>query len=548
MRGIVFYTICIGFASGIFVRSFFDFGGSIITVFLLISVATMFMWRRKKKEHASPLFLSSVFFLVCSMGMFRMDVADTKESVLVPMVEQQIEFFGRVSREPEERASSVHFYITPIVKDVLLKERVLVTADRFSFAESNIEYGDIVRIRGKLSLPEAFESDGGRIFDYPGYLRVLGVHTVMYNGAVTYEREGDSLLLTRIYASKARFMELLESILPQPHAGLAEGMLLGVKRALSDSLDEAFRKTGTIHIVVLSGYNVMIVVEVLLYVLAYFCVRRTRVWIGIGGIVLFALLVGMSATVVRASIMAGLLLMVRGTGRTYTVLRGLGLAGVVMLLINPHLLVHDPGFQLSFLATFGLIVFSPYFEKKLTAVPEQFGMRGIITATIATQVVVLPLLLHHTGMLSVVSVVVNALILPMVPIAMLLTFATGMAGLILPFLGNVLGYITYLSLSYILGIVTWFASLPYASATVTQFPFWIVVVAYIGMALWFVTRMSADDHGLTEGEYDDWTIVAEDSLTLRQPGVPISRTSLRENLRHVQNDYEGWVIEEKRTP
>ena len=132
-----------------------------------------------------------------------------------------------------------------------------------------------------------------------------------------------------------------------------------MKRALGKDLEEVFRTVGIIHIVVLSGYNIMIVADAIMRVLALFFFPRTRLIIGVGTIALFAILVGLSATVVRASMMAALVLIARGTGRQYAVLRALAFAGTVMLLINPYLLVYDPVFQLSFLATLGLILLSP---------------------------------------------------------------------------------------------------------------------------------------------------------------------------------------------
>jgi competence protein ComEC len=293
-------------------------------------------------------------------------------------------------------------------------------------------------------------------------------------------------------------------------------VLLGVKRALGEDLERTFRETGIIHIVVLSGYNVMIVVSALTYLLTFLFFPRTRMIIGISAIFTFALLVGLSATVVRACIMAVLLLIAQTTGRTYAVLRALVLAGVVMLLTNPYLLVHDPGFQLSFLATLGLILLSPYIEKRLTRIPETLGVRGFVTATLATQLFVLPLLLYHTGLFSVVSIFVNVLVLPMVPVAMLLTFLTGTLGMVSHTLGILVGFLAHVSLAYIIKVAELFGAFLLASFSAPAFPFWVVVLAYGAMAVGIVYFFRKD------GEV---------------------------KATQVENDYEGWVIEEeKETP
>jgi len=319
-----------------------------------------------------------------------------------------------------------------------------------------------------------------------------------------------------LFVWKKKFMDSLELILPSPHSGLGEGILLGVKRALGEDLEEAFRKTGIIHIVVLSGYNILIVVSAMMYILAYFCRPKTRMVFGLAWIVSFALLVGLSATVLRASLMAALLLVAQATGRNYAVLRALMLAGVMMLLLNPYLLVYDIGFQLSFMATLGLILFSEYIEKRLTFMPDIIGLRGIATATIATQIVVLPLLLYHTGMLSIVSLVVNILVLPMVPVAMLLTFLTGILAMVSQTLGSLVGFLAYGSLNYIIKIAEFFGNLPLSAKTIDAFPFWIVVVAYALIAVWYIIKVKDDNYEVEGVE--------------------------------VQNDYDGWTIEEEKSP
>jgi competence protein ComEC len=442
-----------------------------------------------------------------------MDGADTRVSVMKTYVGSEVEFVGRVGREPEMRTQNMHLHVAPKIEGVYDEAYVLVSLDRFAHQDM-FAYGDEIRVVGELTLPEEFETDGGRYFNYPGYLRAKNIETIVYDAQVERVSVGEPSVFRTLYAYKSTFMESLESILPHPHAGLGEGILLGVKRALGEDLEEAFRKTGIIHIVVLSGYNVLIVVEAMMLILAYFFRPKIRMLFGLTWIVTFAFLVGLSATVVRASIMAGLLLIARTTGRTYAILRALVLTGVVMIGINPHILLYDVGFQLSFLATLGLIVCVPYFEKRFTRVPSTLGLRGIVSATIATQILVLPLLLYQTGMLSLVSVVVNVLVLPIVPLAMLLTFLAGVAGLVSASFGTALGFLAYGSLNYIIKIAEWFAELPLSAKTVDAFPFWMVIVGYIGVTVWYV-RVVRGDEDVPKGVVD------------------------------VTNDYDGWVIEEE---
>jgi competence protein ComEC len=495
------------FASGIFLRSFFYMGVADIVFLLGVALVCGVLRRRKAFGFASPLFLTSLALVSFSLGALRLGVEESHVSLLEQYENEKIVLEGKVIREPEFREKVVHLYVEPAIEDV--DEYVLVTADKFAFTDSTLGYGDLVRVSGVVKKPEPFETDGGRTFNYPGYLRARNVmYTIPFANVVVTEETPS--FTASLYDGKHGFMRVIEQAIPEPESGLGEGVLLGVKRSLGDELEDTFRKTGIIHIVVLSGYNIMIVVEFIMYVLTALFFPRTRMFLGIASVCVFSLLVGFSATVVRASLMAILLIIARCTGRVYAVLRALVLALIVMLLLNPYLLVHDVGFQLSFLATLGLILFSPHIEKRLTSIPTFIGIRSFATATLATQITVLPLLLYHTGMFSVVSLVVNVLVLPMVPVAMGLTFLTGTLGTFSSVLGTVFGFLAYLSLTYIIAVARFFGSFSFSAFTIEVFPFWIVLVSYVGIALGYTTFIRHET-GKKEEEnpYADWIIEEE---------------------------------------
>ena len=507
MSNVLFYTIGMAFTSGIFFRSFFYMGASDSMFLFGVALVCGVVWRRKAFGFASPLFLTCIALIAFSLGAVRLGVEESHTSLLGEYENEKIVLEGSVVREPEFREKVVHLYIEPSVEGV--DEYVLVTADKFAFTEESIGYGDLVRVTGTVKKPEPFETDGGRMFNYGGYLRARNVmYTIPFADVVVTEEIPS--FTASLYDGKHGFMYVLEQAIPAPESGLGEGVLLGVKRSLGEDLEEVFRKTGIIHIVVLSGYNIMIVVEVMMYVLTALFFPRTRMFLGIGAVCIFSLLVGFSATVVRASLMAILLIIARCTGRVYAVLRALMLALVVMLLINPYLLVHDVGFQLSFLATLGLILFSPHIEKRLTFIPTFVGIRSFATATLATQITVLPLLLYHTGMFSAVSLMVNVLVLPMVPVAMGLTFLTGTLGALTNALGSGIGFFAYLSLTYIIEVAKFFGSFSFSAFTIGVFPFWIVLVSYTGITLGYITLVRRDVEKKEEkNPYADWIIEEE---------------------------------------
>lgn len=503
MNNYLFYAGVIGFTLGIFIQSLLPLSIPAWCAVVVVSSALLWLGRGRNKVPPAPsLYIISVFLLLGTLGALRMEFAMLGE--INPLYESQVEskvtLEGVVVREVERREKSSHVYVDVDGELVLT----------FASVHVNVFYGDRVKVEGTLQKPTAFETDLGRTFLYDKYLQARGVSYVLFYADVeVVASQTANPLIYHLLTFKHAFIQKVEAVIPHPEAGLGEGLLLGVKQALGEDIEAAFRTTGITHIVVLSGYNVMLVILFVMYVLAFVLPLRARLIVGLLAIVLFALLVGLSATVVRACIMASLLLIARIFGHTFAVVRTLLFAGMVMLLFNPYLLVYDVGFQLSFIATLGLILLAPYIEQYVTFMPKVLGLREFLTSTLATQLFVAPILLYQIGEFSLVSVVVNVLVLPMVPVAMLLTFITGMLGFVLVPLSLPFALLATWSLRYILFVATAFAAVPFAAITVPPFPFVVVVFAYVlcALLLWRVYKKTNPQS--TDQTFASWTIVDE---------------------------------------
>lgn len=479
MNNKYFYGATIGIASGIFTRSLFLFNLAELLFVLLIGM-TLFALAFLKKS-GKLTFVSTVLIAI-ALGALRFEASDVliQDDRVAPFHGREVALEGVVVREPDRRESQTLLSVrVEKINESEVDTLVQVSAERLA----PIHYGDRLRVVGTLKEPESFEGEGGRMFDYIGYLKARGItHTMSFADIeVVAEGEGNALFAT-LYAIKSRFVSALRSVLPEPSSGFAEGLLLGAKRAIGSDLESIFRTVGIIHIVVLSGYNITLVADFVMRLFGYVFSLRARIIAAICAIVLFAIFVGLSATVVRASVMASLALIARSIGRTYAIMRALILAGIVMLLINPYLLVFDPGFQLSFLATLGLIVLSPKVAQTILFVTPKFNLRDYASATIATQIMVLPLLLYSIGNFSVFALPANLLILPLIPVAMLLSFITGLLGLLHPFIALPVGYAAHAVLFTIIFIAKMFAAIPFADFTLPAFPFWVVIVPYALLA------------------------------------------------------------------
>lgn len=398
---------------------------------------------------------------------------------------------GTVAEDPERKESGQVLIID--TTDATTKDgtrcgaRILIKAKTKLYPRYS--YGDHVEFEGKLAAPRNFRSDNGRSFDYVGYLAKDDIYYEMKSAKVSRAAtaaRGHLGLRSMLYWLKHRFVSNLERSLGEPHSALAAGLVVGEKSALGKDLLNDFRIVGLIHIVVLSGFNITIVAVALRRMLSFL----PRVWgivIGGAGIALFGVLVGGGATVVRSCFMASVALIADLIRRDYSVVRALGFAALIMLIQNPLILLHDPSFQLSFLATLGLILLAQPLEEKLSFIPERFGMRCTVATSFATQIFVSPFILWMMGQISIIGVIVNILVLPFIPVTMLAVFLTGALGFVHPALSTVAGWFAHLLLSYELFMVEAFARVPYASLSIPPFSFWWVVgfyAAFIFVYIW----------------------------------------------------------------
>lgn len=370
------------------------------------------------------------------------------------------------------------------------------------------EYGDQVSFSGKLLPPMDFESDNGRTFDYTGYLAKDDIFyeiksaKISLVGDVALAEASDRSIFQRfvgfmnssLFLIKNKFVTVIKKTLGEPQAALASGLLVGGKSALGSDLIDDFRRVGLIHIVTLSGYNITIVADAVRRVLMFL----PRVWgIGVGGIgiALFGVMVGGGATVVRSCFMAGVALSADLIRRDYDVVRALVFAGLIMLIQNPKILLHDVSFQLSFMATLGLVILGRPMENWLWFITDRFGLRGIIASTLATQIFVSPFLLYIMGQLSTIGILANLLLLPLIPITMFLVAATGIVGMLYLGAGQVVAHLANLFLSLELSMVHLFSKLSFASVDIPPFSGWWVVGSYlvITIILIIMIRMRTSD-------------------------------------------------------
>lgn len=466
-------AIVSGLASGIFLRSFFILGLPVILfVFLISLLCIVAAFHTPRRYYA----LGALFFVCTALGMIRFGYAETAlPETFAREVGHRVSYEGVVVVDPDVRDS--HQRVTVRVKEDDASTLVLAVAKRYP----EVGVGDRVRVSGTLALPKPFasEEEGGRIFRYAKYLEKSGVRFLLNFASIHVEAKASWWSVSAAFARvKHTFLGGLSSALPEPYASLAGGIVIGGKQGLGSELLDAFVLSGLVQIIVLSGYNVMIVAEWVMRGLAHFKLRRgANAAAGAAALTLFVLIAGAGSASIRAALMALIALYARATGRSYAATRALLAVILLMLLWNPLLLAFDPGFDLSVLATAGIIWLTPLIELRLARIKSAFWRNGVAT-TLAAQIAVLPFLLYQTGTLSLVAIPANLLALPVIPLTMGLSALAGIAGMIFGSFALPFALPAYVLNAYLVFLARFSAGLPFAAFHLPAFSFWVTAVMY----------------------------------------------------------------------
>jgi competence protein ComEC len=318
---------------------------------------------------------------------------------------------------------------------------------------SSWHYGDRIVVRGELETPPDNED-----FSYRAYLAGRDIYATMPNAQAFLmstgpKESGGNPILRVIYTLRDRAHSTIYHLWPDPEASLLAGILLGIESGIPTSVQDAFRDTGTSHIIVISGFNITIVAGLFSTVFSRLLGRWRGAAVAGVGIAAYTLLVGAEAAVVRAAIMGGLSVFARQIGRRQDGLNSLAIVAAAMALFNPNVL-GDVGFQLSFMATLGLVLYADPLSQgfirfasrrlPLTAAQRLAGPVGeYVLFTLAAQVTTLPIMIYHFRRLSLSSLLANPLILPAQPPVMILGGLAVILGLIYFPIGQLAAYLAW---------------------------------------------------------------------------------------------------------
>ncbi len=344
--------------------------------------------------------------------------------------------------------------------------KIQVNAARYP----DFRYGDLIRVSGAIKKPE------GDFADYYKKENIAGIAN--YAQVELIEPGRGNPIKSALLKLKGRVIEIFKNNLPAQKAAFLAGITLGERQEFSKEFEEKMSLSGTTHLVALSGYNVSVIAMVVAGFFGMYFSRSATFYLSVLVIILFVLMTGGEASIVRAAIMGIIALLAKEAERFYSLRNAIVIAAFLMVIFNPRVLAFDLGFQLSFAALLGIVYLMPVLQKLLKISDKGFlDWKENLLTTVSAQLAVVPLLLGNFGVFSLSSFAANILILSAIPATMALGFIMGAVGLVSEFFAGIVGLMANIFLAYELWVIELFSKITFPVA-VESFGFSASIIYY----------------------------------------------------------------------
>ncbi|MFA5013518.1 MAG: ComEC/Rec2 family competence protein [Candidatus Paceibacterota bacterium] len=499
-RSDIFLILCLAFAGGIFIASFFilELSMSLVLIGLVCGIGLIgIFWKNRSAVFVGFCLLS----LIAGAWFFHSSYSKRTDNIITENCGEVV-VLGRIAREPQIGYKNARFIISAreIIKEngERLKNenkkelgKIIVYADQYAV----VNYGDEVELKGKLALPEEIEG-----FDYRSFLAKDGISAMMaYPEIKIISQNNFNNIFGLIYNKIILFKEMvrveMQKNLAIKEETILQAMILGDNAVIADNLKLELSKSGLSHAIAISGMHIVLFSAFIFQIfLALGFWKKQAATASLFLIIVYVVLAGSPASAVRSGIMGGLLLFGQIIDRAAYAERSLVLAGFFILLQNPLALRYDLGFELSFLAVAGMIFAGPMINDWLSKVFHNRlkYFREIIAATLSAQLLTLPVLIQSFGYVSIISLISNILVIPVLPALMVLGIVFPLIGLLIPLFGWFLSIFCSLLIKYLILIVRWSANIPFA---VLNVEIWIGFIVVFYLLVFFVLwRKQREDY------------------------------------------------------
>lgn len=360
-----------------------------------------------------------------------------------------------------------------------------------------LDYGREIIVSGKLNLPKGRTNPGG--FDYRSYLCHSGISAKLFAAERNIQPQDNvkgNLMVKAGLFIRDRIVRVINRSLPPQQAGLLNGMLIGYREGLTEEVEDVFSKSGLTHIMAVSGANIAFIMLPLVFIFKKLRFKKAVSNILIIGIlIMFTFITGFEPSVLRAVIMAVVVLVGQIIMRETEIYTSIAFAAIVLLLYNPGSLF-SIGFQLSFAATISLVLFYKNIKNMIdfSFIPE--FLVDVLASTLAAQVGVLPITVFYFNKISIVSILSNLIVLPVVEFITILGALMAVLGQVHIGLSILLGYCNNALLSFVLFATKVTAELPYSVVTVSTPSVILIIVYYIAVIyyLWYKPKHKVKLH------------------------------------------------------
>ena len=363
-----------------------------------------------------------------------------------------------------------HFYLALQEESVIFGEEIVFQGDVFKEPTHGLKSEEIdIKLRPPYEGEARIYTEPSREFHYGDLIEVKGevnksptgrLNIVSFPEITIISSNNGSPIKTKLFQFKESLIGNLDAVLPPREAALMSGILLGERAEFTSEFKDQLNRSGTTHIVALSGYNISIIGWTLTGILGLFLRRRWAFYLSLFAIPLFVIMTGAEASVVRAGIMGMIVLLAQKQSRLYSVRNAVTITALLMLVHNPKLLVFDLGFELSFAALLGIVYLFPYLERRLKWQDKEgsvFELKKTGLQTFSAQLAVAPILLIKVGYLSATALMANILILTFIPLTMFFGFLTAILGFVSYELSLVMGLFANFILNYEILVIKFFA-------------------------------------------------------------------------------------------